>query len=181
MVSAGSSDAVTIRILPSGPTYSSDIKRLRKVRPQDGEVIQNGNVPFVTHALDVAALELVLATKFDKMAASARANPHAAPGTPLHSRFAAAAAAAAPHKVVDVMVHGTHESNVDSILQSSLRGRESSGTCWFTDDINTASQYARGAQRLIAFAVLRDKNHTQHIYPPSDPAHHLPLFEMRMQ
>lgn len=187
MVKADSSDAVTIRIVPSGVTYSSDIKRLRKVRPEDGEVkksdVDAGDKGLITTALDVAALERALSAKFSNIASGARHNPHAAPGTQLHSRFVKAAAEAAPHKVVDVMVHGTAEDNIDSIMQTSLRGRAGCGTCWFTDDIQVASGhgYAMGAQRIIGFAVLRDKGHTHPIYTTKDPAHHLPLFEMRMQ
>lgn len=150
-----SSDAVTIRILPSGPTYSSDVLRLRKVKPTDGEVKStNGSAA----TIDVAVLQQKLASKFPQLATSAVPNPHAAPGTPLHSRFASAAAAA-PDKVVDVLVHGTKDSNIDSILRSSLRGRAGCGTVWFTDDIHTANGYAGGAKRMIAFAVLRDKGH----------------------
>jgi hypothetical protein len=176
VVRVDSPAAVTIRILPHGPTYSSDVKRLRKVSADDGAITQTDGGATTTAAVDVAALERSLARKFPTLAHRARPNPHAAPGTPLHSRFAAAAAA--PNKIVDIMVHGTPEANVDSILQSSLRGRPGCGTCWFTDDLNTAAQYARGAKRMIAFAVLRDKGHSYPIYTTSDAAHHLPLFEM---
>jgi hypothetical protein len=178
VVRVDSPSAVTIRILPSGPTYSSDIKRLRKVRPDDGQVSSGAAAAPSTHALDVAALERALAAKFSAMASSARPNPHAAPGTPLHSRFAAAAAAAAGEKVVDIMLHGSPDENIESIKQTSLRGRAGCGTCWFTDDPSTATSYARGARRMIAFAVLRNKGHTAPIYTTQDPAHHLPLFEM---
>ncbi len=180
VVCVNSPSAVTIRILPSGPTYSSDVKRLRKVSADDGVVTKTDDpTTATTNVLDIAALERSLAAKFPKLASSARHNPHAAPGTPLHSRFAAAAAA--PNKVVDIMLHGTAEANVDSILQSSLRGRAGCGTCWFTDDLNTAAEYAKsrgGAKRMIAFAVLRDKGHAGNIYTTTDAAHHLPLFEM---
>ncbi len=161
---------VTIRILPHGPTYSSDVKRLRKVRPES-----SGSAP-PTHALDVPALQQKLAAKFSSALpiSDARLNPHAAPGTPLHTRFAAAAVASRGAKEVDIMLHGSPEHNVDSILQSSLRGR----TCWFTDDVGTAADYAYGAQRIIAFAVLRDKGHADDVYTTQDPAHHLPLFEL---
>ncbi len=178
MVSAGSADAVTIRILPNGPTYSSDAKRLRKVRPADGSVQKSeAAAAAAAAALDVEALRLALAKKVPALAHTARANPHAAPGMPLHTRFMEAAAAE-EGKVIDVMLHGTSDSNVDSILQESLRGREC-GTCWFTDDLGTASQYAGGAKRMIAFAVLRDKGHTHPIYTTKQKAHHLPLFEMQ--
>jgi hypothetical protein len=177
VVSAGSADAVIIRILPNGPTYSSDAKRLRKVRSGDGDVQKSeAGAAAAAAALDMEALRLTLAKKVPALARTARPNPHAAPGTPLHTRFMEAAAAA-EGKVVDAMLHGTHDSNVDSILQESLRGR-ACGTCWFTDDLDTASGYAGGAKRMIAFAVLRDKGHTHPIYTTKQPAHHLPLFEM---
>ena len=194
-----SPEAVTIRILPSGPVYSSDIKRLRKLHAVDkladklaeklalitaaapSELAETTGIPAPasppTHALSVAALECALAAKFAKFGSKARRNPHALPGTPLHARFAAAVAAA-PHKKLDIMLHGSPEQNVDSILQSSLRGRAACGRCWFTDDISTASTYARGARRLVAFAVLREKSDTASICTTSDAAHHLPLFEV---
>jgi hypothetical protein len=180
VVCVNSPGAVTIRILPNGPTYSSDVKRLRKVSADDGAVTKTDpTTTATTNVLDIAALERSLAAKFPQLATSARHNPHAAPGTPLHSRFAAAAAA--PNKTIDIMLHGTAETNVDSILQTSLRGRPGCGTCWFTDDLNTAAEYAKsrgGAKRMIAFAVLRDKGHAGSIYTTNDAAHHLPLFEM---
>ncbi len=111
VVRVHSPSTVTIRILPDGPTYASDIKRLRKLSAADVD------------AINAALMQQTLAAKFPELARSARPNPHAAPGTALYSRFAAAAAAEAPNKVVDIMVHGTSEQNVDSILKSSLRGR----------------------------------------------------------
>jgi hypothetical protein len=173
VVRVNSPSDVTIRILPNGPTYSSDVKRLRKV------VQPAAPAAAALPAVDVAALQKKMATKFPVLARTARPNPHAAPGTPLHSRFAAAAAKAADKKI-DIMVHGTPKANVDSILQTSLRGRPGCGTSWFTDSLRTAAQYANnrgGAQRMIAFAVLRDKNHAHDIFTTTDAAHHLPLFE----
>jgi hypothetical protein len=127
--------------------------------------------------IDVAALQRTLADKFPHLAPMARLNPHAAVGTPQRTRFAAAARARAEDMVIDVMVHGTPDANIDSILQTSLRGR-ACGTCWFTDNLPTASYYTCGARRIIAFAVLRDKSDRNHICTTKDPAHHLPLFEM---
>ena len=130
---------------------------------------------------------------------------HASPGSNLHARFVAAAAANTPNKVVDVLLHGTPETNVDSILSNGcgvlcgsccqqLTGNEnrvrlplrlhggSTNTSWFTSDLSTAMQYARqGAEpkRLVAFAVLRDKaTVVQPITTINDPAHHLPMFEV---
>ena len=195
VVRVDSADAVTIRILPNGATYSSDVKRLRKAVPTSAPPFISASPrivgtsahrrassapPFISasSALDVAALERALAAKFSHVSRSVRLNPHAQPGTPLHQRFVDAAAAAADSKVVDVMLHGTPEANIDSILQTSLRGR-ACGTCWFTDDHNTASSYADSASRMIAFAVLRNKNDTNNIITTQHPAHHLPLFELQ--
>jgi hypothetical protein len=67
-------------------------------------------------------------------------------------------------------------------LKSSLRGRSGCGTAWFTDDLGLAASYANqhgGAERMIAFAVLRDKSQSGHIVTTTDAAHHLPLFEAK--
>ncbi len=126
-------------------------------------------------AIDVAALHRTLAAKFPQLALTARLNPHAAVGTPQHARFAAAAKARAEDMVIDVMLHGTPEKNIDSILQTSLRGRARCGTCWFTDHLPTAAIYACGARRVIVFAVLRDNRerpqpHLHHQGPGTPPA-----------
>ena len=139
VVRVDSPDRVTIRILPDGPTYKSDVKRLRKP------------------ALDVTELKNKFTSKFADFAKDAgRLNPHAAPGTPLHTRFALAAAESKDTKVVDIMLHGTRDENVDSILKASLRGRPGCGTSWFTDMYDTAMKYVGEERGLIAFAVLRD-------------------------
>ena len=188
VVRVDSATAVTIRIKPSGVVYSSDIKRLRKVLDNkargDGKHITCNSAPAsneasqFTEALDIAALASTVSEKFAKSVTIVRTNPHAMPGTALHQRFVEAAKALEDTKKVDIMLHGTPPRNVDSILQSSLRGRAACGTCWFTDHFQTASCYARGAERFIAFAVLRDKAHAQPIYTTRDQAHHLPLFEL---
>jgi hypothetical protein len=169
VVRLDSADFVTIRILPSGPTYSSDVKRLRKAVPTTSSTAVADAAPLAS-VVDVAALERAFAAKFAAVARSVRRNPHAQPGTPLHERFAAAAAAAADAKTNDIMLHGTDEQNIDSILQESLRGRAYCGTCWFTDDHDTASGYAHNARRMIAFAVLRDKGDTSKIITTRDKA-----------
>jgi hypothetical protein len=200
-----SSTAVTIRIKPNGPTYSSDVIRLRKVQKFDIMPVPRmyqeslyeqamaaacfyidsaGRWQLGQHAsgvVDMTQLQRTLAKKFPSMASTARPNPHAAPGTPLHARFAAAAVAAGSSKVVDIMLHGTPETNIDSILQTSLRSQHAYHLCWFTDTISKAVYYARGAKRIIAFAVLRDKNDAEPICTTQDPAHHLPLMLMELK
>jgi len=106
--------------------------------------------------VDFAACELLLHTKFPNLTQKGVLfNAHALPGSHLHQRFASAVAAA-PHMRVDVMLHGTHEANIASVLAQGLRrDRARSGGFWLTDCAVTAGQYARGASRLVAFAVLR--------------------------
>ena len=174
VVRVDSSAAVTVSIR-NGPTHSSDIRRLRKA----GATPSSSSSDNGSHgaSVDVAALERALAAKWPGIAPTARRNPHAQPGTPLHTRFVNALAQHAGRKVVDVLLHGTAEGNIESIKQESLRG----STCWFTHSLPTAEEYARsrgGAKRILAFAVLRDAHDTGPVYTTNDPAHHLPLFEM---
>ena len=49
-------------------------------------------------------------------------NPHSLPGTALYQRFVTAWSRA-PCKEVQLVFHGTHESNVDVILRDSLDPR----------------------------------------------------------
>jgi hypothetical protein len=98
----------------------------------------------------------------------------------------AGAAAVVPH--IHLLLHGTPEENVDSILASSLRGRAVCNTRWFSNSVDIAGQYARGASRLIIFAVFRPlgapygyalPHGCPTIYTLREDAHHVPLFVAR--
>jgi hypothetical protein len=112
-----------------------------------------------------------------------RLNPAAvAPRGPLYSRFAAARAATEHTHTVQLMLHGSPEANVDSILASSLRGRPGCNSRWLTSCEITAKGYMRGASRIVVFAVLTPK--APHSSPPyvhisTDDAHQVPLFVAR--
>jgi hypothetical protein len=99
------------------------------------------------------------------------------------------AVAAARH--IQLLLHGTPEQNVDSILATSLRGRPHCNTRWFSNSVDVASQYARGASRIIIFAVFKPVVQVYpgywYVSPPDHPtiytltvdAHHVPLFVAR--
>jgi hypothetical protein len=101
---------------------------------------------------------------------------------------AGSAAAAARH--IHLLLHGTPEPNVNSILATSLRGRQYCNTRWFTNSVDIAGQYARGATRMIIFAVFRPLECAYGgyaglpaggptIYTLREDAHHVPLFVAR--
>ena len=82
--------------------------------------------PEAADALDVLAPQRAKIAKFLRskrcralQVARCDANPHAAPGTPLYARFAAALASVAD-KRVKLVFHGTPEANVDAILRDGL-------------------------------------------------------------
>lgn len=129
--------------------------------------------------VDFATCETLLRSKFPALTQKGVLfNAHALPGSHLHQRFSAAAARA-PHKHVDVMLHGTSEANIPSVLsQGLLRSHARSGGFWLTDCHQTADGYARGASRVVAFAVLRPRDATHPIYTLSleEEDHILPLF-----
>lgn len=133
----------TITLLEgSRATYSSDLFRLRLIKSAGatGNVSESPTV----QALNIAKLERMFKDRvtFNSKLSNVKPNPHAAPGSALYSRFLQAIATA-PHKELDVYVHGSHESNVDSILRESLTISNHGGRFWFTKNINTAQRYVR--------------------------------------
>ena len=161
-----------------GATYSSDMFRLRKIASASET---NGGSPTVT-ALDIASLESRFRAKVPTLSSSVKHNPWAAPGTRLHSRFVSALTQAADREV-DVFLHGSPESNVNSILSQSLLAERSRDgyQFWFTDHIPKAMEYAGTAKRMVAFAILKPRNAANPVEILSDPAHHLPLFEVALK
>lgn len=108
--------------------------------------------------VDVAALRARLAEKWPHFASRARLNPHAAPGTFLHNRFASAVSRAS-NKHIDLYLHGTREENIDSIVQTSLTlAKTRRAAFWFTVRPETALSYTHGAKRLLVFAVLTEES-----------------------
>jgi hypothetical protein len=105
----------------------------------------------------------------------------------LDARRPAGAAAIEPH--VHLLLHGTPEQNVDSILATSLRGSAYGGNMrWFSNSVDIADMYARGASRRIIFAVFRPQaEQAGYVYPSggftiytlTEDAHHVPLFVAR--
>jgi hypothetical protein len=110
-----------------------------------------------------------------------RVNPAVVRGAPLFTRFTSAVAAAGAASRVRLLLHGTAEENIDSILTSGLRGG-AGNLRWFTSCLDVASVYARDAQRIIIFAVLRPtpcSSFPGKAYTIDIDAHHVPLFVAR--
>jgi hypothetical protein len=197
---------VTIRIKASGVTYPSDIFRLRHMVPEEhtpapaeaeavvkaakkSRVDAAAAADGVEDALGagvklngtpVEALQSLVAAKYPNLS-DVRVNPPAAaPRGPLFTRFAAALEATKETHTVDFMLHGTAEANIDSILKTSLRGRPGCNQRWLTSCVSTATGYAKGASRMVIFAVLKPKVYANaNIHISTDDAHQLPLFVAR--
>jgi len=101
----------------SRATYSSDLFRLRLIKQADAT--GNTSKSPTVEELNVEKLERMFKKSFSGALSDVKPNPHAAPGSALYTRFLQAIAAA-PHKELDVYVHGSAEGNVDSILRTSL-------------------------------------------------------------
>jgi hypothetical protein len=82
------------------------------------------------------------------------------------------------HKIC-LLLHGSPEHNIDSILEHGVRGRAACNTRWLTSCPHTAAGYARGAQRMVVCATLLPKFGVadgSNIYTIDRDEHHLPLF-----
>ncbi len=117
-----------------------------------------------------------------------RVNPALARGWHLLERFAAAVEAAGDTRRIELLLHGTPEANVDSVLTTPLRACPHENARWFSNCVAIAQQYARGAQRQVIFAVLNPTAqpyggygvyNRSTIYTSAEEAHHLPLFVAR--
>jgi hypothetical protein len=112
-----------------------------------------------------------------------RVNPAVVRGATLFERFTAAVESAGARCSVELLLHGTPEENVDSILTSPLRGWARSQLRYFSNCEATAAAYARGAPRQVIFAVLNPAKQpiygSKAIFTISEEAHHLPLFVAR--
>lgn len=162
--------------------YSSDRFRLRKVTPAPAIKSAKTAAAATTaeeKVVDAATLRAKLAAKVGVPVAKVALNPHAAEGTPMHIRFVERAKALKDTHEVDVLIHGSPEQNVDSILRSSLsvqRSRHGSAF-WLTEHLATAQGYMNGATRVVGFAALRRKEmNGAGIYVLNDSQHLLPLF-----
>ena len=173
--------------LDDGRSYSSDRFRLRKVNPAPIPLKVSASAPVsatkVEKIVDVESLRSKLATKTGVSVQKISLNNHAVTGTSMHSAFEQRAKALAATHEVDVLLHGSSESNVDSILRRSLSVQHSrhGSMFWLTDHLATAQGYMHGASRVVGFAVLRSKGATTPspgIHVISDPTHLLPLFSL---
>jgi hypothetical protein len=118
-----------------------------------------------------------------------RPNPAITRDSEVLRRFTAALQAAGGADAVKFLVHGTPEHNVDSILQSSLRGSPYGNRRWFTSCVRTARNHvlSRGSslQRMIIFAVLHPAPFVSSTYVRgtvftiTEDAHNVPLFVAR--
>ena len=118
--------------------------------------------------------------QFKTSLADIKVNPAAAPNTHLWKRFNMAVASTSRTHVAKFVLHGTPEGNVDSVLAEGLRPNPARGntTRWFTTDVLTSDQYARGAQRRVVFAVLVKKQPRAEtsVFTIERCEHHLPLW-----
>ena len=95
----------------------------------------------------------------------------------LATRFATAWTAAMDTHDVRLLLHGSPEHNIDSILEHGVRGRAACNTRWLTSCPITAAGYARGAQRMVVCATLLPKVGVDSgIFTINRDEHHLPLF-----
>ena len=123
----------------------------------------------------MAALKQLVAGTYSQLG-DWQEKPAAAVDQPLSRRFAAALEEAKETHTVRFMLHGTAEHNVDSILQHGIRGNAGANMRWFTSCINTASQYTKGASRMVISAVLVPKEYSNlHIVTVNRDDHHLPI------
>ena len=170
--------------------YSSSIFRLRLASPRRHRAAVPAAAPAsVPAAAPVFPVNIeTLKQKVATLGVPSKAvvvNAHAALGMPLHQEFAALALQLAATHEVDVLLHGSPEANVDSILRKGLCPqycKSGPGTFWLTKHYTTAQTYMRGAKRLVAFAVLRPKNWSyvvspyEGVYTFNDARAILPMF-----
>ena len=197
VVCTNSPTLVTIRLSGSGVTYASVALRLRHVQPlvaapaPEAPVIKAPSTPAIEtpplssekadlsfHTISgkpMAALKQLVASTYSQLR-DWQENPAAAVDQPLSRRFAAALEETQATHTVRFMLHGTAEHNVDSVLANGIRGRPGTNMRWFTTCSHTATQYAKGAQRMVVSAVLvpNEASH-QHIVTVTRDEHHLPI------
>jgi hypothetical protein len=136
--------------------------------------------PVVIKRTPLAVLQQRVLAKYPSLR-DVRVNPAVVRGWPLFTRFTDAVEAAGASSRVMLLLHGTREENIDSILTSGLRGGLGN-LRWFTSCLGIASDYARGAQRVIICAVLRPmpcSSYPGKAYTIDIDAHHVPLFVAR--
>lgn len=198
---------VTIRLAGSGVTYSSDAFRLRHKTPpaesalapaEEGYMatsgIENLFIKLMSGSLlpgcSVSALfaqrtkELLgllyadaAEQQFGDVLCDIQVNT--ALSETLAARFMAAWDAAKDTHDIHLLLHGSPEENVDSILKHGVRGRAGCNTRWLTSCPNTAVGYACDAQRIIVCATLLPKQATangSYIFTINRDEHHVPLF-----
>lgn len=186
MLDIQSADYATIK-LDDGRTYQTHRSRLRKVSPAPippkASLWRSSSMTKVEKPsrVDVPALRAALATKLGVPEKSIAHNSHhAGRWSSMHRQFEEIAVSLASTHQVDVLIHGSPEENVDSILEHSLSVEKSryGSMFWLTSNLYTASEYARGASRIVGFAALRSKEATTgwgHVFtlvhrPRSSPA-----------
>lgn len=151
VIAVDSSTHVTIR-LDHGTcaTYSSDIRRLRHAKSQKS-ASRAASVDAVgvkkPKAVDQDAIDILelAARKLDAKlhavpVAQINVNAHAAPGAPMFAKFAHTVRQLSGTHALDVLLHGSAEHNVESILQNSLSVTHSKhgSKFWLTSDWSTA-------------------------------------------
>ena len=161
--------------------YSSDRFRLRKVTPVPVKAAAKNSAATKADekVVDAATLRAKLAAKVGVPVTKVALNPHASEGTPMHVAFEQRAKVLKETHEVDVLLHGSPEHNVDSILRRSLSVQHSrhGSAFWLTEHLATAQGYMNGATRVVGFAALRSKaQNGAGIYVLNDPQHLLPLF-----
>ena len=132
-------------------TYSSDIRRLRHAKSQKSasraaETSTAADVKKPKHvdqeAVDILELKRKLDAKLYAVpVAQVNVNAHAAPGAPMFAKFAQTARQLSGTHALDVLLHGSAEHNVESILQNSLSVTHSKhgSKFWMTSDWSTAN------------------------------------------
>lgn len=152
VIDVDSSTHVTIR-LDHGTcaTYSSDIRRLRHAkshksasRAAETSTAADVKKPKAVdqEAVDILELKRKLDAKLYAVpVAQVNVNAHAAPGAPMFAKFAQTARQLSGTHALDVLLHGSAEHNVESILQNSLSVTHSKhgSKFWMTSDWSTAN------------------------------------------
>ena len=208
VVRVDSATHVTIRLTGSGITYSSDAFRLRLKTPPAGNALapaeeacmatssvenhfmkllfgwlMSGSLSALS-SQRTELLGLLYADEAKQQFGDALRNIQVNTAMPeTHAaRFMAAWEAAMATHEIRLLLHGSPEENVDSILKHGLRGRAECNTRWLTSCTRTAARYARGAQRITVCATLLPKGATGEVGLPGPiftinrDEHHVPLF-----
>lgn len=99
----------------------------------------------VEDVLDIKALKRKLAKKAGIPLRCIKKNEHATPGAAMRLKFLKEAKKLQETHMVDVLLHGSPEGNVDSILRTSLSERYSrhGSAFWLTDSIHRAKVRVR--------------------------------------